>query len=1205
MRPGISVVLFVFVQALSACRQVPAPERPPAPEATRREKDTGTPPRGSDPVRAATEEPDLALIRARIEHEDREAARAILSRAVSRWTDPARGPSAEPVLLELADLAEALGAFRDALPLQERILALREALPPDDPARLETMGKLGVACWMVGDHQRGGALFEAVHAVWEQLAPPEDPRRLRAKMRCAFPLEARGELAASRSLLEEVLEAQRRFLSPGENDLLLTQVNLAGNLIKSQQRSPTPGLLDRARELLETAYRDWEEHGKQDTPCVGALRNDLALLRFDAGDLVGARELQELVLAEQRRLLPADHADLLLTMNNLAETRRRQGDPQGALELQREVLVANTRNFPRDHPDRLRAMVNLGMIRYSLGDYAGAAEIQESVIQAESRGLAPEAPELLEAKLHLALTRKTCGDLIGAQALEESVLETRTHELGPEHPGVLDAKQCLAQTRRALGDLPGALELEQAVLEARLRTLPPENERVLVAKNNLGVTYDALGDLTESRRLFEDVLAALERDPASDDRKLFVPRLNVAVIRKEMGDLQGAEQLLSSLLATGTSRTALGSPYSVIMAEQALGETKRLLENPAGARPLEEAALAALGKRVPRDDPAYLAAQRNLAATLAELGERDAARELLSELLAGMRQCARSLLAQAPRAAREGTWREMARLQDVLDQTRDEPGLQAEILATLEALRFTAQEGPGVHLAAATNAALAECLRASRDARRRMSDLAAATPAAAGEGWNGRLLAIAEERDRAERRLRQALLETGALGTELDVAALASTLAPGSAAVSFLRRSRLHDGWRSKKLRPDEETLLAFLLLPDGTVRRLDLGPAGAIEDLVGEWRQALGRPLERGIASADPAARSEVELGRLLRARLLDPLLETAGKGVVELRLVLDDFLHLVPLDALPLEGEGRVGERLRICIEPTLAAPSVRLAAEPGKGTLVALGGIDFDADPESGAARGADGIEPGSVDPTVPRPPLERSGRPQVFEALRQTRYEIEDIAQQYREVFALPPVELVGAAASKRALLAQAPRARYLHLATHGWFASERFPSRLDSERGALGGPLAASEEMLIGFAPETLCGLALAGANRGPDQEQHVPGILTAEELSVFDLRHCDLAVLSACETNVGLRRAGQGIQSLQTALHAAGARTAITSLWRVDDAATRRLFERFYTELWIEGRSKAEALWRAKTTLRNEGHPLRDWAGWVLTGAPN
>jgi CHAT domain-containing protein len=95
-----------------------------------------------------------------------------------------------------------------------------------------------------------------------------------------------------------------------------------------------------------------------------------------------------------------------------------------------------------------------------------------------------------------------------------------------------------------------------------------------------------------------------------------------------------------------------------------------------------------------------------------------------------------------------------------------------------------------------------------------------------------------------------------------------------------------------------------------------------------------------------------------------------------------------------------------------------------------------------------------------------------------------------------------------------------------------------------------------------------------------------------------------LAVLSACETNVGIRRAGQGVQSLQTALYAAGPRTSITSLWRVVDAATRKLMEHLYTNLCIENMPKAEALWRAKVAVRIANHPVRDWAGWVLTGDP-
>jgi len=64
------------------------------------------------------------------------------------------------------------------------------------------------------------------------------------------------------------------------------------------------------------------------------------------------------------------------------------------------------------------------------------------------------------------------------------------------------------------------------------------------------------------------------------------------------------------------------------------------------------------------------------------------------------------------------------------------------------------------------------------------------------------------------------------------------------------------------------------------------------------------------------------------------------------------------------------------------------------------------------------------------------------------------------------------------------------------------------------------------EAAIGLAPSVLCGLAFAGANGEPDALGRIAGILTAEELGELDLSRCDLAVLSACDTHVGIRRAG-------------------------------------------------------------------------------
>jgi CHAT domain-containing protein len=115
--------------------------------------------------------------------------------------------------------------------------------------------------------------------------------------------------------------------------------------------------------------------------------------------------------------------------------------------------------------------------------------------------------------------------------------------------------------------------------------------------------------------------------------------------------------------------------------------------------------------------------------------------------------------------------------------------------------------------------------------------------------------------------------------------------------------------------------------------------------------------------------------------------------------------------------------------------------------------------------------------------------------------------------------------------------------------------------------------------------------------------------MTAEEVMALDLSGCELVVLSACETHVGVRRGGQGIASLQQALHGAGVRTVVTSLWKVPDKETRELMTEFYRLVWIEKLPKAQALWEAKQALRRklgpDGKPChltRDWAGWVLSG---
>lgn len=232
---------------------------------------------------------------------------------------------------------------------------------------------------------------------------------------------------------------------------------------------------------------------------------------------------------------------------------------------------------------------------------------------------------------------------------------------------------------------------------------------------------------------------------------------------------------------------------------------------------------------------------------------------------------------------------------------------------------------------------------------------------------------------------------------------------------------------------------------------------------------------------------------------------------------------------------------------------------------------------------------------------------------FAPLEETKGEVSAVAALFKKTFANAKASVrLEREASRESLLELAPRARFIHLATHGYFAPESVASMKDDrpvDAKLSFGAFTSLGEQVRGFAPMELCGLALAGATLEPDRYGFIAGVMTAEELSKLDLRGVEIVVLSACDTNVGERRAGQGIASLQQAVYAAGARASLTSLWEVDDQATRELMSDFYRRFWVQRKPKRQALAEAQEKLRlaedefgGRKYRTRDWAAWVLVG---
>ena len=100
--------------------------------------------------------------------------------------------------------------------------------------------------------------------------------------------------------------------------------------------------------------------------------------------------------------------------------------------------------------------------------------------------------------------------------------------------------------------------------------------------------------------------------------------------------------------------------------------------------------------------------------------------------------------------------------------------------------------------------------------------------------------------------------------------------------------------------------------------------------------------------------------------------------------------------------------------------------------------------------------------------------------------------------------------------------------------------------------------------------------------------------------------HADLVVLSACETGIGELQKGEGIMSLARGFVFSGAKSLVSSMWKVNEQSTASIFSKFY-EYLAQGDTKAEALRKAKLNYMDTVESDAEvspyfWAGFIFLG---
>nr|QKW93719.1 photosystem I assembly protein Ycf3 [Vitiosangium cumulatum] len=887
---------------------------------------------------------------------------------------------------------------------------------------------------------------------------------------------------------------------------------------------------------------------------VAASLNLLGDLYRLQGDHARAEPLIQRALASREEALGKQHPDVAQTLNNLAILYYEQGLYSRAEPLYERALAIREAALGKQHPDVAQTLNNLAILYVQQGLYSRAEPLYERALAIWEAALGKQHLKVAKTLNNLAILYVQQGLYSRAEPLYERAIAIREAALGKQHPDVAQTLDNLANLYVWQGLYSRAEPLYERALAIREAALGKQHQYVAGTLNNLVNLYTQQGLYSRAEPLAERALAISEAALGKQHPYVAFPLNNLATLYAQQGLYSRAEPLAERALAI--SEAALGKQHPYV--STSLKDLARL--------------------RLAQGERAQAVPLLTRAFSISELRLRQEALDFSESRLASFLQLLRSeedflysLLRAHPGDAR------VRRL-----------ALSSVLLRKGRSVEETANTSRTIYLSLGDEDR--STFERLRSLRTQLATLSHQGPGSLSPAdYQQRLKSLAEQGDALETQLARRSAPLRALtalpGPAQIVDRVAAALPRDGALVEFVAYSDSpvvpRPGTPQSQL-PSELRYLALVLLPNATIRTVDLGPAAAIDQAASTFRDAL--------ASSDAAWQGPAQALYSLAFRPLLPLLGNARR----LFLAPDGQLNLVPFDALH-DGKSLLVDSFHFTYLTSGKDLLPRPQDIPPSRSVVVLADPDFGATPSTapGEQRQSPALAQRSASAERFFSNLRADLARQTWAPLPGTRQEAEAIQQ------LLPQAQLfLGAEASKQRLLTlSAPGV--LHIATHGFFLEDSATpedSRAVGHFGALSGASATQN------LPDPLLrsGLVLSGAAAQVPQSPD-SALATALELAGLDLWGTELVVLSACETGRGDVKLGQGVYGLRRALISAGAETVVSSLWKVNDDTTHQLMQGYYRHL-LAGRPRVSALREAMLEVRQaHPHPYA-WAPFIALG---
>ncbi|HKO61847.1 MAG TPA: tetratricopeptide repeat protein [Pyrinomonadaceae bacterium] len=901
---------------------------------------------------------------------------------------------------------------------------------------------------------------------------------------------------------------------------------------------------DKAEPFFKRAVDVSEKALGEDSPIYAIHLNGLAALYQRTKDFSRAESLYNSSLAITEKVINSDHLESVSALMGLGEVSLARGEYQQAESFYRRALAIREKALGPQHPDVTFPLDSLGWLYVAEGEYGKAEPLFRRSLEIRQERFGAENIQVVPSLNNLANIYRSIGNYENARELYERALSINENTLGPRHRYVGFSLNSLGSLLLDGDEYVKAEPLVKRSLSIAEEVSGPEHPDVGVSLDLLGLTYRAIGNFDKAESYYKRALAIDEKAFGPEDTSVAVDLHHLALLYTAQGSFAKAEPLFERTLQI--EERVKGSLHP------SLAETLLSITYFYGAKGDVPRAIQALTRGTEISERTI-----NSVLTSSTGTENQKNAYMAMDSIAFETKGAVTLHVQFAReseqAARLALTTLLRRKGRVLDAVSD----------TIQRLRQHINPKDG------------QLLDELTIARSRLAALALNGPGSVPpDQYEIELDKAQAEADRLEATISTRSAEFSAGIKPITLEEVQSAIPSDAVLIEIVSYQPFNPKYKMNSEMWGEAKYAAYALRHNGSLKWVDLGEAKTIDDLAREFRIAL----------RDRKSTNTRELGRKLYEKLIGPASSLIA-GASRVLLSPDSELNLIPFGALVDEHNQYLIERYSFTYL-TSGRDLVRMGMEiPDRGTPILIGDAQYDA--------------------VFPASPSSQRDQLFVLSTVRFTR--LPGTADEVRNIGGLLPAANVwtGEEASKTNLT-KATAPAILHIATHGFFLpdQEQTPKLAPSMTRQLGldGVYRNSRVERRLANPLLRSGLALAGANN----RQGAPsdnGILTALEAAGLDLWGTKLVALSACETGVGDVKVGEGVYGLRRALVIAGAESQITTLWQVDDLATRDLMIDFYGRLQ-NGEGRSEALRNAQASMlktTNRNHPYY-WASFIQLG---